>query len=137
MSAAGNADLVVGVDTHLDTHTAAVCDARGKLLSQPQIPVTPAGYAQLLDAVRAVAGDGRVVWAVEGTRHYGLGLARYLVSQGQQVAETGQQSSPGQTPCRQERPHRFRPCRAGAAGPPARRPDALRRRPRSLAAADD
>jgi hypothetical protein len=28
-----------------------------------------------------------VAWAIEGTRHYGLGLARYLASRGQQVAE--------------------------------------------------
>jgi transposase len=87
MSIAGDADLVVGVDTHLDTHTAAICDARGKVISQLQVPVTTQGYQQLLAAARAMAGDGRVVWAVEGTRHYGLGLARYLVSQGQQVAE--------------------------------------------------
>jgi transposase len=28
-----------------------------------------------------------VTWAIEGTRHYGLGLARYLSSQDQQVTE--------------------------------------------------
>ena len=28
-----------------------------------------------------------MTWAIEGTRHYGLSLARYLVSQGEQVAE--------------------------------------------------
>ena len=28
-----------------------------------------------------------VAWAVEGTRHYGLGLSRYLAGAGQQVAE--------------------------------------------------
>ena len=28
-----------------------------------------------------------MAWAVEGTRHYGLGLARHLASQGEQVAE--------------------------------------------------
>ena len=28
-----------------------------------------------------------MTWAIEGTRHYGLGLARYLASQGHQVAE--------------------------------------------------
>jgi transposase len=30
-----------------------------------------------------------VAWAIEGTRHYGLGLARYLTGNGRQVAETG------------------------------------------------
>ena len=28
-----------------------------------------------------------MAWAIEGTRHYGLGLARYLTSNGHQVAE--------------------------------------------------
>ena len=31
------------------------------------------------------AGDRRVAWAVEGTRHYGLGLARYRTARGEQV----------------------------------------------------
>jgi transposase len=81
------ADLVVGVDTHLDTHTAALCDARGRAVSQLQVPATTAGYGQLLSWVRAAAGNRQVVWAVEGTRHYGLGLARYLAGEGQQVSE--------------------------------------------------
>ena len=75
------------MDTHLDTHTAAICDARGRPLAQLQVPATGGGYAQLL-AVGRRRGRGRpVAWAIEGTRHYGLGLARYLASQGQQVAE--------------------------------------------------
>jgi transposase len=81
------ADLVVGVDTHLDTHTAAICDARGRAVAELQVPATTAGYAQLLAWVRQAAGDKQAPWAVEGTRHYGLGLARYLTSQGQQVSE--------------------------------------------------
>jgi transposase len=82
-----DADLIIGVDTHLDTHTAAICDARGRAVSQMQVPATTAGYEQLLAWVRAAARDRQAVWAVEGTRHYGLGLARYLTSQGQQVSE--------------------------------------------------
>ena len=82
MSLAEAADLIIGVDTHLDTHTAAICDARGRAGSQLQVPATTAGYEQLLAWVRSAAGDRQVVWAVEGTRHYGLGLARYLAGQG-------------------------------------------------------
>jgi transposase len=84
---AGDADLIIGVDTHLDTHTAALCDPRGRVLSQLQVPATAVGYAQLLAWARSAAGDSQVVWAVEGTRHYGLGLARHLASQGEQVSE--------------------------------------------------
>jgi transposase len=80
-------DLVAGVDTHLDTHTAALCDARGRVISQLQAPATPAGYQQMLAWARAAAGDQQLVWAVEGTRHYGLGLARHLAGQGQRVTE--------------------------------------------------
>ena len=35
MSKAVEADLIVGVDTHLDTHTAALCDARGRGVLRP------------------------------------------------------------------------------------------------------
>jgi transposase len=84
---ARDADLIIGVDTHLDTHTAALCDARGRALAQLQVPATAVGYAQLLTWARSAARDSRAVWAVEGTRHYGLGLARYLTSAGEQVNE--------------------------------------------------
>ena len=79
--------LVVGVDTHLDTHTAALCDGHGRLVAQLQVPATAAGYARLLGWARAAAEGVPVAWAVEGTRHYGLGLARHLASKGEYVAE--------------------------------------------------
>jgi transposase len=87
VSEVSEAGLVIGVDTHLDTHTAAICDARGRVVSQLQVPATTAGYAQLLAWARQAAGDRPVAWAVEGTRHYGLGLARHLTGQGEQVSE--------------------------------------------------
>ena len=87
MSIAWDVDLVVGVDTHLDSHTAAICDDRGRLVSQLQVPATAPGYAQLLSWVAAAAAGQRVVWAVEGTRHYGLGLARHLAGAGARVSE--------------------------------------------------
>jgi transposase len=46
------------------------------------VPAAAAGYAELLARVSAMAGAARVAWAVEGTRHYGLGLARYLAAEG-------------------------------------------------------
>jgi transposase len=84
---ARDADLIIGVDTHLDTHTAAICDPRGRALARLQAPATAAGYAQLLAWARSAAAGRRAVWAVEGTRHYGLGLARHLTSAGEQVSE--------------------------------------------------
>ena len=44
-------------------------------------------YERLLAWAWAAAQNAPIAWAVEGTRHYGLGLARHLASQGQQVAE--------------------------------------------------
>ena len=87
VSLAGDADLVIGVDTHLDTHTAALCDGRGRAVAHLRAPATAAGYAQLLAWARSAAGDSRVIWAMEGTRHYGLGLARHLAGAGEQVTE--------------------------------------------------
>ncbi len=87
MSVNEDTGLVVVVDTHLDTHAAALCDARGRLIAQLQVPATGAGYARLLAWAQTAAQNTPVAWAVGGTRHYGLGLARHLASMGQHVAE--------------------------------------------------
>ena len=42
-------ELVIGVDTHKHTHTAAVvAAATGAVIEQVTVPATPAGYRQLL-----------------------------------------------------------------------------------------
>ena len=87
MSKAVEADLIIGVDTHLYTHTAALCDARGRTVSQLQVAATSDGYARLLEWAENAAAGRPVAWAIEGTRHYGLGLARYLAGNGHRVAE--------------------------------------------------
>jgi transposase len=87
VSQMGEAELVVGVDTHLDTHTAALCDARGRVQAQLRVPATAAGYEQLLCWARAAAAGRALAWAIEGTRHYGLGLARHLARHGEQLEE--------------------------------------------------
>jgi transposase len=84
---AGDVDVIIGVGTHLDSHTAAACSAAGRQLARAQIPATPAGYARLLGWAGAAAGGGQVAWAIEGTRSYGAGLARYLAAGGEQVTE--------------------------------------------------
>jgi transposase len=46
---ADTVELVIGVDTHKDTHTAAVVQAvSGAVVDQVTVPATPAGYQQLL-----------------------------------------------------------------------------------------
>jgi hypothetical protein len=79
-------ELVIGVDTHKHTHTAAVvAAATGAVLDQATVPATPTGYRQLL----RLAGrhDGRRVWAIEGTGGYGAGLTRFLHARQEQVVE--------------------------------------------------
>jgi transposase len=79
-------ELVIGVDTHKDTHTAAVVQAvSGAVLDQMTAPATPAGYRQLLRLTDR--HDGRRVWAIEGTGGYGAGLTRFLQAHAEQVVE--------------------------------------------------
>jgi hypothetical protein len=59
-------ELVIGVDTHKHTHTAAVViAATGAVVAQATMPATPAGYRQLLQL--ASQQPGQRVWAIEGT----------------------------------------------------------------------
>jgi transposase len=79
-------ELVIGVDTHKHTHTAAVVTAiSGAVVTQLTVPATPAGYQQLLRL--ADRHDGRRVWAIEGTGGYGAGLTRFLHTHQEQVVE--------------------------------------------------
>ena len=53
-------DVVIGVDTHNDTHTAAVVTAAtGAVVEQATVPATPAGYRQLLRLAGQQPGQHR------------------------------------------------------------------------------
>jgi hypothetical protein len=79
---------VVGVDTHTDTHTAALLDEGSAVLAELTVPANPAGYAQLETWARQQIPAGqRMFWAVEGTRSHGHGLTRYLQHTGHRVIE--------------------------------------------------
>jgi transposase len=78
-------EVAGGVDTHQDTHTAAVIDQVGRVLGTQQFPTTPAGYAALLAWMREFGRLGRV--GVEGTGAYGAGLARLLRDEQVEVIE--------------------------------------------------
>jgi transposase len=83
---ADTVELVIGVDTHKDTHTAAVVETvSGAVVEHATVPATPAGYRQLLRL--ADRHHGRRVWAIESTGGYGAGLTRFLHAQGEQVVE--------------------------------------------------
>lgn len=78
-------DVVIGVDTHTDTHTAAAVNAVGVVLGQVTVTADAAGTAALL--AFAAQHTATAVWAVEGTGSHGRGLTRALHAAGQQVVQ--------------------------------------------------
>lgn len=79
-------DVIIGVDTHKHTHSAAVVKAStGAEIEHDTQPATHAGYAAMVD----MAGRHSTlrVWAIEGTGGYGAGLARHLAELGEVVIE--------------------------------------------------
>ena len=79
-------EVVIGVDTHVETHTAAVLDARtGAVLEEATVPTTPRGYQELVDL--ADAHSPLRAWAIEGTGGHGAGLARHLARGEELVVE--------------------------------------------------
>ncbi len=80
-------DAVIGVDTHRDTHTAAVVDMVGRQLAVLVITADLTGYARLLAWVAEQVSGGRLLWAIEGTRSHGAGLCRALAAVGAQITE--------------------------------------------------
>jgi transposase len=84
-------DVVVGVDTHKDTHTAAAVSATGALIEHVTVPANPRGYRQLIGFGRR---HGDVLWAIEGTGSYGAGLTASLVTRGQRVVEVDRPQRP-------------------------------------------
>jgi transposase len=79
------AEVVLGVDTHLDFHVAVVLDHLGRCLGEAEVETTLKGYR---DLVSWAEGFGRVrCAAVEGTGSYGAGLARHLKAMGIAVVE--------------------------------------------------
>ncbi|MBM0258209.1 IS110 family transposase [Micromonospora sp. 4G55] len=79
-------EVVVGVDTHKDTHTAAVLDTRtGGVLARATVSTDPDGYAELV--ALAEQHSGLRAWALEGSGGYGAGLARHLADAGELVVE--------------------------------------------------
>jgi hypothetical protein len=92
----GRIEHVIGVDTHRDSHAAAVLDPTGGLLAQVQTPASQAGYEQLLGFV-AERAPGRRCWALEGTGCYGAGLASFLLDHGEWVVEIDRPKRTGRT----------------------------------------
>ena len=71
-------DVVIGVDTHVHTHSAAVVDAAtGGVLAEVTVKATAQGYAELVEFANNHATLR--AWAIEGTGGHGAGLSRHLL----------------------------------------------------------
>lgn len=83
-------DAVVGVDTHRDTHEAEIALPTGAPIATCQVSNDSSGYAQLLAWISDHTPGSRVAVAIEGTRSYGIGLARAVIAAGLMVIECEQ-----------------------------------------------
>jgi transposase len=78
-------EVAGGVDTHLDTHTAAVVDTAGRQLGHHTFPADAGGYVALLAWMRSFGT--LLMVGIEGTGAYGAGLARHLRAEGVAMVE--------------------------------------------------
>jgi transposase len=83
-------DVVIGVDTHVSTHCAALVAAgTGAVVESVTVAATGQGYAELSEWADDLAEEhgGLRAWAIEGTGSHGAGLARHLRERGEYVIE--------------------------------------------------
>ena len=82
--------IVGGVDTHADSHVAAVIDANGGILGVESFPTDESGFEALVGWLTSY-GEIQVV-GVEGTGSWGVGLARFLHDHEIPVVEVDRQN---------------------------------------------
>ena len=86
--------IIIGVDTHKDTHAAVALNNLGARLGDCIEPATSAGYQQLLEWAKTFGQQ--VAFGVEGTGSYGKGLSQFLRRQGLKVIEVSRPCRRGQ-----------------------------------------
>jgi transposase len=91
---ADQVDHVIGVDTHRDSHTAAVIiAATGAVTETEAIPSDAFGNKRVLRFAQLHA-SGRRVWAIESSGSYGSGLTTFLLERGEWVVEIDRPARP-------------------------------------------
>lgn len=76
--------IVIGIDPHRQTHTAAVVDGvTGQLLHELTVPGTPEGAQRLLSRVAGV--DDERLFALEDCRHVSRSLESFLLARGERL----------------------------------------------------
>lgn len=83
-------EVVVGVDTHLDQHTAVAINGLGQVLGTIEIPTTTAGFDDLVSWARTLGRFERA--GVEGCGAYGATLTRHLGAEAVTVIEVDRQN---------------------------------------------
>jgi transposase len=86
-------DHVIGVDTHRDSHTAAVVDTTGSVIASVTVPADAFGYRKILAFGHGHA-MGRRAWAIEGTGSFGAGLTTFLLEREEWVVEIDRPARP-------------------------------------------
>jgi len=71
-----------GPGTHRDSHEVEIADPAGKPIAVMRIGNDSAGFTRLLAAIADVVPGPRVAVCIEGSRSYGIGLARALAAAG-------------------------------------------------------
>jgi transposase len=76
--------IVIGVDPHKQTHTAAAVDRQtGELLGELTVRTGEEGHARLLEWARALGGER--CFALEDCRQVSCRLERFLIGRGERV----------------------------------------------------
>jgi hypothetical protein len=83
--------VIIGVDTHKDTHTAAAVGATGNVVEHLTVSADPAGYRRLVAFGRR--HEARL-WAIEGTGSFGAGLTTELLARGERIVEVDRPQRP-------------------------------------------
>jgi transposase len=81
------ADAVVGGDTHKDSHTLEMLAPSGARIAAVTVSNDGDGFARAIAWIGEHASGPRVVVGLEGTRSYGIGLARAVSAAGLTVVE--------------------------------------------------
>jgi transposase len=76
--------IVIGIDPHKQTHTAAAVEmSTGELRGERTVRARSGGHQQLLGWARSLAG--KRLWALEDCRHVSISLERFLLASGERV----------------------------------------------------
>jgi transposase len=89
---ADEVDAVVGVDTHSRVHYLELATPTGVVIDRLSVSNDAAGYAAALAWIGEHTPGPRLIAGLEGTRSYGVGLARALAAAGLVVVEVEQPS---------------------------------------------